>query len=132
MSVHPSGPPASGGLLDALRAMGVTLGEIVQVRGALLGVELREEMERRRQMLVLVAVGVVFLHTALLLLTLLVAIVFWDTHRFGAIGALAALYLACGAAVLFRLRVKAAASPPPFAATLGELEQDLAQLRAPR
>jgi uncharacterized membrane protein YqjE len=129
MSVRPSGPPAPGGLHEALRAIGATLGEIFRVRGALFAVELREEVLRRNHMLVLAALGIAFLHMALLVLAALVAVVFWDTHRVGAIGAMAALYLACAAAALIRLRVEVAASPAPFAATLGELGRDLAPLR---
>ena len=126
MSARPSvAPPATQGLLSALRAAGATLNELVRVRGALFAVELREEVERRRQMLVLAALGFAFLHTALLLVTLFVAVAFWDSHRIAAVGAMALLYLGCGAAALLRLRQDAAAAPAPFAATLGELERDL-------
>ena len=68
MSVRPS-PPAAGGLLDSLRAIGATLNEIVRVRGALFGVELGEEIERRKRALILAALAAAFLHMALLLLT---------------------------------------------------------------
>ena len=121
----------SAGLLESLRAMAGTLGEIVHVRGALFAVELREEIASRKEMLVLVVVGGVLLHMALIMLTFLVVVVFWDSYRVGAIAAMTALYLACGAAAFIRLRAKAAASAP-FAATLGELERDLEQLRGSR
>jgi uncharacterized membrane protein YqjE len=126
MSARPSvAPPATQGLFSALRAAGATLNELCRVRGALFAVELREEVERRKQMLVLAALGFAFLHTALLLVTLFVAVVFWESHRVAAIGAMALLYLGCGAAALLRLRQDAAAAPSPFAGTLGELERDL-------
>jgi uncharacterized membrane protein YqjE len=128
MSVRPVGSSAPGGLLDALRAFGATLGEIARVRGALLAVELREQVERGRHMLLLFALGIALLHMALVLATFLVAAVFWDTHRIAALGAMAALYLGCGAAALVRLKVAVAASPAPFAASLGELREDLASL----
>jgi uncharacterized membrane protein YqjE len=132
MSVGPStAGQASAGLLSALRAIGGTLNEMLRVRGALFGVELREEIQRRRQMLVLAALGFAFLHTALLLLTFFVVALFWDTHRVAAIGAMAILYLVCGGAAVARLRRDAAASPEPFAASLGELNRDLDGLRAP-
>jgi uncharacterized membrane protein YqjE len=127
----PIATPEPRGLLGALRSMGETLTEILQTRGALFAVELREEIERRKRMLVLAALGFAFLHTALLLVTLLVAVVFWDTHRVAAIVAMTALYLGCGAVALRQLTAEAEASPAPFAATLGELDQDLASLRAP-
>jgi uncharacterized membrane protein YqjE len=132
MSVRPAtAPPAARGLVDALRAAGGTLLEILETRGALFAVELREEIERRKRMLALAACGFAFLHTALLLATLLVAVVFWDTHRVPAIVAMTALYFGCGAVALRRLVALAESSPAPFAATLGELDQDLASLRAP-
>jgi uncharacterized membrane protein YqjE len=124
-------PPASQGLVAALRAAGGTLIEILETRGALFAVELREEIERRKRMLALAALGFAFLHMALLLVTLLVAVVFWDTHRVAAIVAMTALYFGCGVVALRRLIAEADASPSPFAATLGELDQDLASLRAP-
>ena len=132
MGDHAAGAPAPGGLLAALRAIGATLGETARVRGALLGVELREEFERRKHVLVLVALAAIFLHMALLLLVFLVAVAFWDTYRLGAIGGMVALFLGLAAAALIRLRVCVAASPAPFAATLGELDRDLAGLSKPR
>lgn len=132
MSTPASGLPAAAGLLEALRAIGATLNEMLRVRGALFAVELREEIERRKHMAILAVLGATFLHMALVLFTFLVAVIFWDTHRVAAVLAMAALYLACGAAALFAFRARSAASPAPFAATLGELDRDLAQLRAPR
>jgi uncharacterized membrane protein YqjE len=132
MSVMAADVPTSRGLLEALRALGGTLNEMARVRGALFAVELREEMERRKQMLVLAAFGIVFLHMALLLLTFFVAVMFWDTYRVAALGAMTIVYLACGAAAFIRLRARIAASPDPFAATMGELERDLAELRLSR
>lgn len=132
MSTPATSPAPPAGLLDALRAMGRTLNEILRVRGALLAVEVREEIARRRDMLLLAAIAFGFLHMALLLVTLLVAIVFWDSHRVAAVAAMAALYLGCGAAAVLRLRGDAAASPAPFAASLAEIDQDLGGPRGPR
>jgi uncharacterized membrane protein YqjE len=78
------------------------------------------------------SVAAVLLHMALVVLTVLVAAAFWETHRLTAVGAIAALYLACGIAALAAFLRQAAAAPAPFAATRGELERDLAQMRAPR
>ena len=130
MGATPSGLPPPRGLLEALRAFGATLNEMVRVRGDLFAVELREEVQRRKEMLVLAVVGAALLHTALLLLTFLVAVVFWDTYRVPAIGAMAIVYVSCGAAAFMRLRARIAASPDPFAASLRELQRDLAELRS--
>ncbi len=132
MSVRPTSAPAHAGLLESLHAIGATLGEIACVRGTLFGIELRDELQRRKREFTLAAVAAVLLHMALVLATVLVAAIFWDTHRMSALGVMAALYLGAGAIVLLRMRAGAAVSPAPFAATLGELERDLADLRAPR
>jgi len=129
MNVRAADANATGGLLGALRAIGATLNELVRVRGALFALDLRDEVQRRKEMLILATLGAVFFHTALVLLTFLVVAVFWDSYRFVALGAMATLYLACGAVAFAKLRVKADATPAPFAATLHELDQDLAQLR---
>jgi uncharacterized membrane protein YqjE len=123
--------PGPRGLIEALRTLGGTVVETLATRGSLFAVELREELERRKRMLALGAVAFAFFHTALLLATLLVAVVFWEEHRVAAIAAMIVLYLGCGAAVLRRLIVEAEASPAPFGGTLGELEQDFASVRAP-
>jgi uncharacterized membrane protein YqjE len=127
-----SAPLASAGLLSALRAMGGTLNEIFRIRGALFAVELGAEIERRKRLAIFAALAFAFLHTALLLLTLFVTVMFWDTHRLAATGAMVVLYLGLGAAAIMRFRTESEASPPPFAASLGELERDLGDLRAPR
>jgi uncharacterized membrane protein YqjE len=127
MSAGPQG--ASHGLTAALRTLGGTLVEILETRGGLFAVELREELGRRKRMLALGAVAFAFLHTALLLATLLVVAFFWDEHRIAAIAAMAALYAGCGAVALQRLVSEARAGPEPFAATLDELQQDFASLR---
>jgi uncharacterized membrane protein YqjE len=125
----PHAPPRRLG--ESLRALAGTLHEMLRVRGALFAVELAEEVERRKRMLALVAVAVAFLHHALLLVGIFVIVVFWDSHRLLAIGAVTLVYVGVGAAALWRLQQEIARSPPPFAATLSELDQDLAVLREP-
>jgi uncharacterized membrane protein YqjE len=124
--------PAAGGLFDALRAIGATLADMACLRGALASVELREEIERRKQLLALAIGGALFLHTAFLLLTVAVASLFWDTHRMAALGTMIALYLAIGAGLFLRMRLDAAAAPQPFAATLHELGEDIRALHESR
>jgi len=128
MGARPPAPTAAGGLLDALRAIGATLADMACLRGALASVELREEIERRKELLVLAIGGAVFLHTAFLLLTVAVAALFWDTHRMAALGTMIALYLLIGAGLFLKLRLDAAAAPGPFAATLHELGEDIRAL----
>ena len=127
MSISPAA--ASGGLGDALRAIGGTLADIACVRAALASVELSEEVERRKHQLMLGALGMLFLYTAFLVATFFVAALFWDTHRMAALGTMIALYLLIGAGLFLKLRLDAAAAPGPFAATLHELGEDIRALR---
>jgi uncharacterized membrane protein YqjE len=117
-------PVPRAGPAAALRSLGATLTEIVAARVELAVVELREEGERRKSMLVLAATGGAFLALALLLATLFVLALYWDTHRLAAIGGMTLLYLAAGAGAIARMRFLAAAAPPPFEATLRELAAD--------
>jgi uncharacterized membrane protein YqjE len=131
MNARDTAAPAAGGLLASLRAIGATLGELAGTRGSLFAIELREEIERRERMLALAALCVACFHAAFLLLAAFVVLVFWETHRIAAVGAMAALCLAGGVAALLALRRRIAHSPAPFAATLGEFQRDLEQWRAP-
>jgi uncharacterized membrane protein YqjE len=115
-------PPA--GLTASLRALGATLVELLGARAELAVVELRQEGERKKEMIVLAAAGALFLALGLLVATLFVIVLFWDTHRLPAIGGVAIVYLALSGAAFVRLRYKAAGNPPPFEATLREFAAD--------
>ncbi len=118
------------GPLDSLRSLGATFLALIGTRAELLVVELREEGERRKEMLVLAGVAAVFLALGLLLAAFFVVVVFWEANRIAAAAAVTVLYLAIGAWALLRLKAKARASPPPFEATLAEFAKDLEMLKA--
>ena len=122
-------PRASGGLLASLRALGATLLDGAATRIELAIVELREEGERRKALLLLAIVGGIFLGMGLLLATFFVIVLFWDTYRLAAIGAMTALYLAIGAGAFLKMRRDARAAPRPFEATLREITADRDMLR---
>lgn len=122
-AIPPTGPGAS------LRSLGSAVAELVSTRAQLLVLELREEGDRRKQMLALALVSGLFLALGLLLAAFFVIVFFWDTHRLVAIGTVTLVYLGIGAGALVRLTVKARASPPPFEATRAEFARDLEMLR---
>ena len=121
---------ANPGPLDSLRSLGATFLALIGTRAELLVVELREEGERRKEMLVLAGVAAVFLALGLALAAFFVVVVFWETYRVAATAAVTLLYFAIGTWALVRLKEKARASPPPFEATLGEFAKDLEMLKA--
>jgi uncharacterized membrane protein YqjE len=117
------------GPLDSLRALGATFLALIGTRAELLVVELREEGERRKEMLVLAGVAAVFLGLGLALAAFFVVVLFWDTHRVAATAAVTLVYLGIGAGALARLKEISRSSPPPFQATLAEFAKDLEMLK---
>jgi uncharacterized membrane protein YqjE len=115
--------------VDAARALGSSVLELLRARTELLGVELAQEAARRKQMVVLAAVATVFLGMGLLLFAFFVAVLFWDTHRLLAVGGVTLAYAGMGIGALVRLRAAVRDSPPPFSATLAEFRKDLDMIR---
>jgi len=119
-------------VIAALRAAGGTLADVARVRVALAAVEFAEEVERRKQQLVLGALGLAFAYTAVLVATLFIAALLWDTHRLVTLAALALGHLACAAGTLALLRHRARVAPRPFDATRREIALDLELWSQPR
>jgi uncharacterized membrane protein YqjE len=117
------------GLGSSLRGLVTgTLG-LLSVHVQLFGVELQQEKERIAELAVLGACALVLFGMVLLLVTLLIAVAFWDSYRLQALGALALLYAVFGVAAVVAIRRKLDAHPNPFAATAEELEKDIHRLR---
>jgi uncharacterized membrane protein YqjE len=76
----------------------------------------------------LTALALIFASMALLMLSLLVIVAFWEENRLLAIGGLLAFYLAAVAVSLLILRHKAKVGSALFSSTLRELSKDSAEL----
>ncbi len=122
-------PPEAAGPVEAARALGSSILALLRARLELVGVELAEEAERRKRMLLLVGVAAVFLAQGLLLFAFFVVVFFWDTYRLLAIGGVTLAYTGIGIAAVVRLRAAVRDSPPPFSATLAEFRNDLDMIR---
>ncbi|MBL8512260.1 MAG: phage holin family protein [Betaproteobacteria bacterium] len=114
---------------DTLRQFGATLLALVHTRAELAVLELQEEAQRRKQLVILGAIAAVFFALGLLLLAVFIIVLFWDSHRLLACLGVTLVYLGIGAGALWRMIDQARRSPPPFAATLKELNEDLNALR---
>jgi uncharacterized membrane protein YqjE len=119
-----AGSARAGGLLGSVKGLAATLIAAAHVRLQLFANELASEGLRVRQIALFLLLALVFFSLAIILVTLLVVVVFWDDHRLLAIGGLAAFYLVVSALLLLAARNRGAATPRPFAATLGELKKD--------
>jgi uncharacterized membrane protein YqjE len=111
----------------AARLAGALLG-LGRTRLELAAVEFDEARARAVERLVLVLAAGLCFALAVLAGSMLVVVLFWDTHRVAALCAMALVYAALGAALLWRLAAKRRSEPPSFAATLAELERDRAWL----
>ena len=118
------GTSRRGGLFDSLKVLTATLIVIAHTRLELLSTELEEERVRLSSMLVWTLVALFCAGLGVVLATLFVVLVLWDTHRLLALGIPAILFI-LGAALAWQVvRGKARAKPRLFAASLTELSKD--------
>ena len=117
-------PAAGKGLFDSLKGLAATLIAIAHTRLDLLSTDLEEERARLASVLVMLFVALFCLGVGVLLLAILVAVVFWDSHRLMALAGLTGVFLAGGLAALGFARHKLKTKPRLFAASLAELSRD--------
>jgi uncharacterized membrane protein YqjE len=97
---------------------------IMRTRIELAGIELAEEKERLLTVLFVGVAAMLLATMALVTLTALIAVLFWDTYRWQALAALLAVYAIGAIACALRARAGLHDSPIPFEATLAEFEKD--------
>ncbi len=117
-------PTPGGGLFDSLKGLAASLVAIAHTRLDLLSTDLEEERARLVSVLVMLFVALFCLGVGVVLLAILVAVVFWDTHRLLALGGLTGIFLVGGAAAFGCARHKLKTKPRLFAASLAELSKD--------
>jgi uncharacterized membrane protein YqjE len=125
---HPMSVHATDGIIQSGRRILAILVGMVRTRLGILAVELMEEKSRIWLMLVLTALALIFASMALLMLSLLVIVAFWEENRLLAIGGLLVFYIAAAAVSLLVLRHKAKIGSPLFSSTLRELSRDTDEL----
>jgi uncharacterized membrane protein YqjE len=116
-------PPAEG-LLNSLKNLTVTLIAIIHTRLELLSTDLEEGRERFISLLAMAFVSLFSLCFGAVLLTILVVVVFWDTHRLLVLGSLTGLFLITGAVLGAVVVSKLKSMPRMFEASLAELIKD--------
>ena len=113
-------------LRGAVGRLASALLEFGRTRVELAAVEFEEARARAAESLVLMLVAAAAFAFALLAASMLVVVLFWDTHRIAALVGMTLVYLLIGVFALWRLSEHKKADPPAFAATLAELERDRA------
>lgn len=116
------------GLLASLQRLVAALLEILQTRLEIVATEFEEERERIRELVLFGFLALFFTSFGLLLLTLFIVVLFWDTHRLYVLGGFTLLYLALGFIAGAVLRQRLRTRPRLFATTLAELSRDRERL----
>lgn len=114
---------------ETLGRIGATLLAMARTRLALAAVEAQEEVQRVLGFAAWTLFAAFLGAGAFMLVALFVIVLFWDTHRLLAIGGMAGLFALAAALILARVRAAFAARPPMMAATLAELNKDIAFIK---
>ncbi len=118
----------SSGLMESLKRMAGTLLVICHTRLELLSSEMEEEYLRIGQMLVYGSVAMFCFGLSIMLLTVFIVVVFWDSYRLPVLGGLAALFFVAGLLLCNALRRMARGKSKLFSVSLAELDSDRDQL----
>ncbi len=126
---EPAAGEAGTGIVQSLRNLAATLVALLQTRLELLVTELEEERIRLLQLLFWAAGALFFFGVGILLLTILLVAVFWDSsHRITAIVVLAGVFLAAGIGMAIAVRNRMHERSRLFSVSLDELAKDKDQL----
>lgn len=125
-----AGNPPPSGMVDTIRSFLATWVAVVKTRVEIISVEIEEQREWLESLIVLAVAALFCISLGLILLTLFVVVLFWDTAgRMWVLGGFAGLYLIGGTVLSLVLRAKMKAKPKLFAATAAELSKDYAALQ---
>lgn len=120
---------ASGeGILDSIKTLTSTLVAIAYNRLHLLSADIQVARERLISVVITMMVSLFFLCFGVLLLSIFVVVIFWDTHRIIALGTVTGLFLGVGALLMIRTISAVKKMPATFEASLAELAKDHTQL----
>jgi uncharacterized membrane protein YqjE len=123
-------PPTEDGLLATVTQMFQRLRDLAATRFELFLVEMKEQRARMFESLLLAVAGLVCALMALILITLTVLVVFWDTHRLLVLAVLTAAYAVAAAVAFIKLRSRLQRWQA-YSATLEEFKKDCACFKKP-
>ena len=116
--------------MDSLKRLTSTLLAIMQTRLELLAFEFEAERLRVGQMLLVGSIALFCFGLSILLCTVLIVVLCWDSHRELVLASLSLLFFFTGLFLVYKLRALARARLGLFSGSLAELAHDLEQLDA--
>jgi uncharacterized membrane protein YqjE len=97
---------------------------IFETRLELIGIELAEEKERLIGVLFLGLAAMMLVMMALITLTVLIAIAFWDSYRWQSLAVITLVYVLAAVACALKARGGLRETPNVFDSTLAEFKKD--------
>lgn len=116
------------GLFASLGQLGARLVGMAHTRVQLLALELVEERQHFLAMLMLILLAAFCLGLAVVLLTTLVIVAYWDEYRLLLLAGLATAYGLAGVTAVLVTATRMRNKESPFASSLAELRKDGRQL----
>jgi len=104
---------------------------LLQTRLELIGIELAEERERILAVVFLGLIAVMFAMMALISLTALIAVAFWDSYRWQVLAGITGVYGIVALLCALKARSGLHDAPIVFQSTLDEFEKDREMFRQP-
>ncbi len=120
--------PRPLGIMDSIRATLATTSQIVRTRLEIISTEIEEQREWLQNIMLLAVAGVFCACMGMVVLTLFVVALFWESHPVAVLGGFSAVYIAVGAWAILTLRHKLHTRPKLFSTTTDELAKDEARL----
>ena len=114
----------SAKLMESVKRLLATLTSIVSTRLELLANEVQEERLRLMQMLLSALFGLFCFGLGILLLTVFIVILFWDSQRLLVVGGLSLLFFGLAVWIGVSLRNQAHTRAKLFSASLAEFARD--------
>jgi uncharacterized membrane protein YqjE len=119
-----AGAKRAGGLLGSIKRLAASVAAVVQTRLQLLANEIQAEGLRLARLGLFAAAAMFFFAFGILMLTLFVIVMFWDSNRLLVIGTFTGVYLALGFVFGAMVRAGALEKSRLFEASLHELKKD--------
>jgi uncharacterized membrane protein YqjE len=119
------------GLLYSLRALLSNLLATLRTRGELLQLEFEEERLRVAGIVLVAGAAALFLALGVVMLSVFVMLLFWDTHRLQVAGAVTLGYFLIGVICALIARRRLRGKSRLFASSLAELARDSERLGRP-
>jgi len=105
--------------------IGTTVLAMIETRLALAALEIEEESQRLLGYFMLALLSLILFGIALVLVSLTIILVFWDSYRLQAAIGLAALFGVAATVIIMKLKSAFAARPRMLASTVAELNKDV-------